>query len=66
MGPLLFSIFINDSPYVVKNANVVMSCASPTLVELRENLYIELDSSTKWVRMNKLELNIVKTNATAL
>ena len=45
LGPLLFSIFINDLPYVVKNADVVMYaddctlfCASPTSVELCENL----------------------------
>lgn len=45
---LLFSIFINDLPHVVKNADVIMYaddftlfCGLPTLVELRENLHFD-------------------------
>ena len=36
-------------------------CASPTSVELCENLQVELHNFTNWVRANKLALNIVKT-----
>ena len=68
MGPLLFSVFINDLPYVVKNADVVkyaddctLFCTTPTSVELCENLQVELHNFTNWVRANKLALNIVKT-----
>ena len=68
MGPLLFSVFINDLPYVVKNADAVkyaddctLFCTTPTSVELCENLQVELHNFTNWVRANKLALNIVKT-----
>ena len=68
LGPLLFSIFINYFPSVIRNANVVMYAddstlftSSHTLVELRENLILELQNIINWVRMNKLVLNIAKT-----
>ena len=70
LGPLLFSVFISDLPYVVKNADVVMYadactlfCALPTSAELCENLQVELHNITNWVRANKLALNIVKTKS---
>ena len=70
LGPLLFSIFINDLPYAVKNADLIMYaddstlfCASPTSVELKDNLQIEFNNITKWIRMNKLVLNISQTKS---
>ncbi len=49
LGPLSFSIFINDLPYVVDKANIVMYAddstmfsAAHTLTELQENLSDEL------------------------
>lgn len=38
-------------------------CTSPTSFELREKLQVELYNITKWVRMNKLVLNIAKTKS---
>ena len=38
-------------------------CASPTSVELCENLQVELHDITNWVRANKSALNIVKTKS---
>ncbi len=68
LGPLLFSIFINDLPCTVRKADVVMYaddatlfCASPVLGELNENLQLELHTIINWVKMNKLVLNITKT-----
>lgn len=60
-------VFLNDVPYIAKNAVVHMYtddsnlfCAPPTLVELRENLHVELQnlhvefySIMKLVKMNK-------------
>ena len=70
LGPHLFSVFINDLPYAVKKADVVMCaddvtlfCASSMLAELSENLQLELHTITNWVKMNKLVLNILKLNA---
>lgn len=65
MGPLLFSLFINDFPLSVKKANVVMYTedailyySSTTISELRGTLQEELD------KMNKLVLNTTKTKCT--
>ena len=70
LGPLLFSIFINDLPFAVKNADLIMYAddstlfyASPTSAELKQNLQVELNNITTWVRMNKLVLNISKTKS---
>lgn len=68
LGPLLFSIFINDLPYVVNNANIVMYADDSTMfsaahssAELKKNLSDELLTISKWVQINKLILNIEKT-----
>ena len=57
-------------PFVKKNADLIMYaddstlfCASPTSAELREKIQVELNNITKWVRMNKLVLNIAKTKS---
>ncbi len=53
LGPLLFSIFISDLPYVVDKENIVMYAddstmfsAVHTLTELQENLSDELLKKT--------------------
>lgn len=68
LGPLLFSIFINDFPHVFRKASVVMYADDATLFtaasrlpELNENLQHELNTVVDWVKKNKLVLNISKT-----
>lgn len=68
LGPLLFSIFVNDLPHVVRNAEVVLYaddaslfCASPSITNLSLNLQNQLNLIINWVNLNKLVLNIFKT-----
>ena len=68
LGPLLFSIFTNDLPYVLEQTKVVMYaddstmfCAASTCKELTDVLCKELQIVSDWVEDNKLLLNITKT-----
>ena len=68
LGPLLFSIFTNDLPYVLEQRKVVMYvdestlfCAASTCKELTDVLCKELQTVSDWVEENKLVLNITKT-----
>lgn len=63
LEPLLFFIFINEFPCAVKNVAVVIYaddstsfCASPPLPDLKENLYVEVNTITK--RVKELVINI--------
>ena len=73
LGPLLFSIFTNDLPSVVKNSSIVMHADDSTMYygaktfhELNEVLSKELDIVHKWMLRNKLVLNITKTQSIIL
>ena len=69
LGPLLFLLYINDLPSV---SNLFMPilfaddtnlfCNGPNLDELIEKINEELKLIYKWVNVNKLSLNIEKTN----
>ena len=69
LGPLLFLLYINDLPSV---SNLFMPilfaddtnlfCNEPNLDELIEKINEELKLIYKWVNVNKLSLNIEKTN----
>ena len=68
LGPLLFSIFTNDMPYSINNANLTMYAddstlyyAAPTCTELNHVLSNELSIIYNWIKTNKLVLNISKT-----
>ncbi len=69
LGPLLYSIFTNDLPLVLKEASIGMYaddstiCASTfTISELNTVLEDELRAVSDWVDSNKLVLNVFKTN----
>ena len=68
LGPLLFIMYINDLPNMVKTANISI-CADDT--DLSAGIRNDSDISSKlvpeflkiceWLRSNKLSLNAVKT-----
>ena len=67
---LLFLIYINDLPKVVNNASVFMyaddtslSCMNDNLFRLNEALNTDLKSLDKWLKGNKLSLNVAKTKS---
>jgi len=69
LGPLLFSIFVNDLP-AVTNSIVVMyaddstpSASAPTVAKLKYKLQTDLERIWNWVQTNHLVLNIGKTKS---
>jgi retron-type reverse transcriptase len=69
LGPLLFIIYINDLACATNLAKVMMfaddtnlffsGCNSTELVKI---VNAELESINKWFKLNKLSLNVKKTN----
>ena len=70
LGPLLFLIYINGLPKVVNNASVFkyaddtsLSCMNDNLFRLNEALSTDLKSLDKWLKVNKLYLNVAKAKS---
>ena len=70
LGPLLFSIYINDLPLVSKlfmhilfADDTNLFCNGPNLNDLIEETNEELKFVYTWVKVNKLSLNIEKKYA---
>lgn len=68
LGPLLFSIYTNDLPLVLKKAKIAMYAddstiysSQATIEELQNVLMEELKAVLEWVTNNKLVLNVGKT-----
>ena len=69
LGPLLFLIFINDIPNVIKHGKISMYADDTTLYVsdkdvnvISKKLTEDIRAITTWLRMNTLFLNIDKTN----
>jgi hypothetical protein len=69
LGPLLFIIYINDLTNVSSLIEVVMFADDTNLFikeksieKLTETANLELSKISKWFKLNKLSLNIKKTN----
>ena len=70
LGPLLFSIFVNDIPRVLKFAKIVLYAddtalffSSRNVDELENALNRDLSNIHQWYQMNKLTLNVSKTKS---
>jgi len=70
LGPLMYSIFTNDLPQVLRSANLSMYAddttvyaSAKTAEELTVILNRELSSIGKWVLDNKMVLNLAKTKS---
>ena len=73
LGPLLYSIFVNDLPHVLNSACMEIYADDTTMYVLSENsvsvnelLQKELMLISKWVIENKLKLNVLKTKSILL
>lgn len=73
LGPLLYSIFTNDLPCVLKNACMAIYADDTTIYvsaentkELNNMLQEELMLVSEWVSENRLKLNISKTKSLIL
>lgn len=70
LGPLLYTIFTNDLPHVLKKTSISMYADDSTIYtsgatasELNVILNSELRSVVEWINKNKLVLNVSKTNS---
>ena len=68
LGPLLFSIFVNDLPTVVEHAEVNMyaddtelHCCGNNLQTVERDLQSDLDRIHCWLGANRVQLNISKS-----
>ena len=68
LGPLLFAIYINDLPKVLRNTTVTLFaddtalyCSSQSARDLQTMLNQDLDRLAQWLYKHKLTLNVSKS-----
>lgn len=69
LGPILFSLYINDLPLELEHGNAIMYAddtaflfSGPDLKSLERQANDDLTKVTQWFTKNKLTLNVFKTN----
>ena len=70
LGPLIFTVYINDLPFCLESCLVTMyaddtgiSFTAKNVDDLNMMLNKVLDSLRNWLQGNKLSLNVLKTQA---
>ena len=72
LGPLLFLIYINDLPHVIKNCesfnanDTVISTSAINSFTAHRNLQCDVNNLTDWCCKNKLIINVKKTKCMIL
>uniref|UniRef100_A0A3B3DCY4 Reverse transcriptase domain-containing protein n=1 Tax=Oryzias melastigma TaxID=30732 RepID=A0A3B3DCY4_ORYME len=73
LGPLLFSIFMNDLPFVLKHATIALYADDSTIYmsgtnahHLSQDLNDELRAVENWFNVNRLVINAEKTKCMML
>ena len=68
LGPLLFSIYVNDLPNVISLSNINMFAddtelhfSHRDLSTVEQTLQTDIDNASVWLVVNKLKLNVVKS-----
>lgn len=70
LGPLLFSLFINDLPLCCRDCNIhlyaddtIIYCSKPKISDINDSLQSDFDFVQQWLSHNKLLLNKKKSHA---
>ena len=70
LGPLLFSLYINDITSSIKKSNIILYaddtaifCRSSNIDSLQKTLTEDMESVSEWLKNNKLTLNVGKTKS---
>ena len=69
LGPLLYILYVNDLPLMLKHENILiyaddtsLYAVASTVRDLNIMLNAELSTVNKWLKSNRLVLNVKKTN----
>ena len=70
LGPLLFTLYINDLPSVTKTCNVILYADDTAIIysdkqkaQIEKHLNNDMEIVKTWLDENKLTLNVMKTKS---